>query len=113
MLAVLGVVGRRFVGPARVRLLRYTLLVTAEAERLLDAAMQLTDAERAELAAILADSVGDGASPTEVDTAWIAEAKRRLEDIRSGNATSVPWEDVSRKLRGMVARARGRDDSAR
>lgn len=76
--------------------------MTAEAERLLQAAMKLPDAERAELAAILADSVGDGSSEAEIEAAWIAEAKRRLEDIRSGKSKPVPSEEVERELEDLL-----------
>lgn len=86
--------------------------MTAEAERLLEAAMKLPDAERAELAAILADSIGDGSPEAEIEAAWIAEAKRRLEDIRSGKSKTIPWEQVDRKLRAMLDGARNRPASA-
>jgi putative addiction module component (TIGR02574 family) len=89
----------------------YTCCVTAEAERLLEAALKLPDAERAQLAAILADSIGDDASETDLEAAWLAEAKRRLTDIRSGNSETIPWEDVHRKLRAMLAEARTRQAS--
>ncbi len=78
---------------------------------MLEAAMKLPDDERAELAAILADSIGDGSSEEEIEAAWIAEAKRRLEDIRSGKSRTTPWEDVNRKLRAMLEGGRGRDSS--
>jgi putative addiction module component (TIGR02574 family) len=80
--------------------------VTAEAERVLEAALKLDDAERAQLAAVLADSIGHGASEAELEAAWLAEAKRRLEDVRSGKTETIPWEDVSRKLRAMLDGAR-------
>jgi putative addiction module component (TIGR02574 family) len=77
--------------------------VTAEAERLLEAAMKLPDAERAELAAILTDSIGDGHTEEEIDAAWIAEAKRRLEDIRSGKAQTIPSEEVEQEMEQIIA----------
>jgi putative addiction module component (TIGR02574 family) len=92
--------------------LSYTCTVSNEAERILEAAMKLSDGERAELAAILADSIGDGHSEEEIEAAWIAEAKRRLEDIRSGKSKTVPWEEVRGKLRAMLEGARQRRASA-
>lgn len=74
------------------------ILVTREAERLLDEALDLPEDERAELAAILSESVGHGASFGEIEAEWIAEAKRRLEDIRAGRGTTIPSEDVEREL---------------
>ena len=88
------------------------VVVTAEAERLLEAAMKLPDAERAELAVILADSIGDGSSDEEIEAAWVAEAKRRLQDIRAGKSKTIPWEDTDRKLRAMLDGARKRQASA-
>lgn len=76
--------------------------MTAEAERVLEAALDLPDAERAELAAILTDSIGDGAPDVEIEAAWIAEAKRRLADIRSGKSETVAWEDVERELDEII-----------
>jgi putative addiction module component (TIGR02574 family) len=64
--------------------------------------MALPEDERAELAAILVDSIGDGRSETEVDAAWLAEAKRRLEAVRSGQATLVPTEEVERELEDLL-----------
>ena len=86
--------------------------MTAEAERLLEAALKLPDDERAQLAVILVDSIGEGASEAEIETEWIAEAKRRLEDVRSGKSATIAWEDVDRKLRAMLDAARSRQSSA-
>lgn len=80
--------------------------MTAEAERVLEAALKLDDAERAQLAAVLADSLGDGGSDAELEAVWLAEAKRRLEDVRAGKSETIPWEDVSRKLCAMLDGAR-------
>lgn len=77
--------------------------VTREAERLLDAAMDLPEDERAELAAILSESVGRGSSFDKIEAEWIAEAKRRLEDVRAGRATTIPSEDVERELEEIIA----------
>ena len=78
--------------------------MTDEAERILEAAMKLPDAERAKLASLLADSVGDGSSDADIEAAWIAEAKRRWDDIVTGRATTTPFEEVNRKVRAMLER---------
>lgn len=80
------------------------MLVSTEASRILDAALELPESERAELAAILMDSIGDGSSPEEIQAAWIAEAKRRLAAIERGESTPVPLEDMMRRLRAKVRR---------
>ncbi len=75
--------------------------MTNATQSLLDAALQLPDQERAEFAAILADSVGDGTSRAEVDAAWIAEAKRRLAAVRGG-ASVVESGEVEHELDQLV-----------
>lgn len=77
--------------------------MTVEVKTVLAAAMALSDAERAELVAILADSIGDGRSQEEIDAAWLSEAKRRLEVVRAGGPV-VDSEDVERRLELMIAR---------
>lgn len=81
---------------------------TDDASRILDAAMRLPEAERAELAAILTDSIGDGSSPEEIEAAWIAEAKRRLEAVERGETIPVPFEDAMRRLAAKHRQARER-----
>jgi hypothetical protein len=33
---------------------------------------------------------------------WLAEAKRRLEAVRSGHATLIPTEEVERELQELI-----------
>jgi putative addiction module component (TIGR02574 family) len=86
--------------------------VTDNASRILDAALQLPDAERAELAAILTDSIGDGSSPEEIEASWIAEAKRRLATYRRGESTPIDLEDAMRELESKPRHRRDRRASA-
>jgi putative addiction module component (TIGR02574 family) len=72
--------------------------VTDNASRMLEAALQLPDAERAELAAILTDSIGDGSSLEAIEASWIAEANRRLAAYRRGETTPIDLEDAMREL---------------
>ena len=80
-------------------------VLTAATQTILDAAMELPEDERAELAAILADSIGDGRPVAEIDAAWLAVARQRLEDVRSGRATVIPTEEVERELEELLLRA--------
>ncbi len=73
-----------------------------ETQSLLDAVLTLPDDERAELSAILADSLGDGSRPSEVEAVWLAEARRRLQAVRTGRSKVVPSEDVERELDEIV-----------
>jgi putative addiction module component (TIGR02574 family) len=80
--------------------------LTTPTQNILDTALALPEHERAELAAILVDSIGDGRLEMEIDAAWLAEAKRRLEAVRSGQATLVPTEEVERELEDLILDAR-------
>jgi putative addiction module component (TIGR02574 family) len=79
--------------------------VTDEASRILDAALQLPDRERVELAVILADSIGDGSSPEEVRASWLAEVERRREALARGEETLVDFDDMMARLRAKVRRS--------
>lgn len=59
-------------------------------------AMQLTPAERAELADRLWASV---VSQAELDAAWTAEIERRVAQLESGEAETVAHEEVAARLR--------------
>lgn len=80
----------------------YTPRMTSEAERILEAALRLPEADRIELAAILEDSIGDGSTDEEIEAAWLAEVKRRMADLESGRSQPVAWEEVRRELFEMV-----------
>lgn len=82
-------------------------IMSAEVQRILEAALKLTDNERAQVLAVLADSMGTGGATDEVVMrAWVAEAKRRLDDIRSGRESTVPAAEVLRKGRELIEQAK-------
>jgi putative addiction module component (TIGR02574 family) len=64
---------------------------------LLNNALRLTTAERAELAAELLASL-DGEPEDDVEAAWAAEIPRRVERVRSGQAKGRPWSEVRERL---------------
>jgi putative addiction module component (TIGR02574 family) len=78
--------------------------VTTDTERLLDELLELPREERAAIAAILSDGIEREPSP-EVEASWVAEAKRRLEAVRSGRSIPVASEVVEEELDAIVARA--------
>ncbi|MFO7562421.1 MAG: addiction module protein [Enhygromyxa sp.] len=82
--------------------------VSTEASQIIEAAMKLPDAERAFVAAVLTDSIGDGSTREEIEAAWLAEVKRRRDDLDAGRTQPVPWEDVREKLHSKIRRARER-----
>jgi len=67
------------------------------AEQVLEAALALPEAERAEVAARLQESTGGFASP-EIAAAWEEEIAARLREIDDGSVELIPAEDVHREL---------------
>jgi putative addiction module component (TIGR02574 family) len=57
--------------------------------------LHLSDAERAELAAVLIESLEHGSEPVdEVESAWSDEIKRRLGQIERGEVKTIPWDQA-------------------
>jgi putative addiction module component (TIGR02574 family) len=74
----------------------YNLDMSQEADELLKKALTLSPDDRAQLAGSLIDSLDemDGA----VAEAWNQEIARRIEELDSGKAKTIPWEEVRRKV---------------
>jgi putative addiction module component (TIGR02574 family) len=53
--------------------------------------------ERGDLAARLLESLDTGADP-DADAAWDEEIRQRLDDVRAGRATPVPWSEARRQI---------------
>jgi putative addiction module component (TIGR02574 family) len=69
-------------------------------DELLRQALQLDPKARAELAALLLDSV-PAERKEDVDSAWEAEVARRVRELETGSVATIPWEEVrDRLLRG-------------
>jgi putative addiction module component (TIGR02574 family) len=71
--------------------------MSSQAVKILDDAMKLSDAERADLAACLFASL-DQATHAELEPAWEAEIERRLHAIDDGEATLIPWEAARQRI---------------
>jgi putative addiction module component (TIGR02574 family) len=78
--------------------------MSPEVSDLLKRALALPSDERAALANTLLDSLDTPKeSATEsVEEAWDQEAARRIEDLKTGKAMTVPWEQLHRELLAMV-----------
>jgi putative addiction module component (TIGR02574 family) len=66
-------------------------------QELFNSALQLSDRDRAELAGLLLESLEedvDGVS----QAAWSDEIAQRLEELKSGSVTPIPWTEVRRRL---------------
>ena len=68
--------------------------MTRQALELLQKALSLSDGERAALAGSLLDSL-DATVREGAERAWIA---RRIADLDSGKAKTVPWEEVRARI---------------
>jgi putative addiction module component (TIGR02574 family) len=76
--------------------------MTEQASNLLQKALSLSEEERADLACSLLNSldptVDEGASG-----AWDKEVARRISDLDSGRAKSVPWEEVRGRISAKLS----------
>ena len=59
--------------------------------------MHLDESERAALASLLIESL-DMEVEEGVEAAWVAEIERRVAELDSGAAITVPWEEVKARL---------------
>ena len=72
--------------------------MSTNAEQLLNAALALPDEERLEMAEALAASLQPTDRPP-FDEAWRAVIQRRAAELRNGEVTPLPWEEVRRWAR--------------
>jgi putative addiction module component (TIGR02574 family) len=75
--------------------------MSEEATELLKRALTLPLEERAELASSLMESL-DLIQDEDVEAAWQEEIARRIEDLRTGRAKTVPWTEVRKKARVIL-----------
>ena len=71
--------------------------MNARVDHLLDEALALDPDERSALVVALLDSL-DGEDETATTKAWAEEIRRRRDELRSGAATAVPWEEARARL---------------
>jgi putative addiction module component (TIGR02574 family) len=67
------------------------------------AVMKLDEGDRADLAAMILDSL-DGADPNDSDQDSLTEAKRRGEELRSGAVKGIPEEEFMAEFRALRAK---------
>jgi putative addiction module component (TIGR02574 family) len=73
-------------------------------EALRDAALALSEAERAKLARDLIASL-DGPADDDVAEAWDIELCRRINEVESGRAQLLDVEDVLARIRARIDKA--------
>ena len=66
-------------------------------KKVFEEALHLDESERAALASLLIESL-DMEVEEGVEAAWVAEIERRVAELDSGTATTVPWEEVKARL---------------
>ncbi len=71
--------------------------MTQQAQNLLRKALSLSEEERADLACSLMDSL-DGSADPSAEAAWNEEIARRIAELDSGKAKTVPWEEVRHRI---------------
>lgn len=70
-------------------------------EQLAEQAMSLPPESRARLADLLVESL-DANAPGPIDYLWLAEAKRRRDEVRSGRVRSIPGEEALQDVRNSI-----------
>jgi putative addiction module component (TIGR02574 family) len=71
--------------------------MTQEADELLKIALGLSAKDRATLAGSLIDSLDD-VDEVSVQEAWNEEISRRIDELDSGKAKTIPWDEVRRRI---------------
>jgi putative addiction module component (TIGR02574 family) len=73
--------------------------MSTTADNLYQAALQLPEGERADLAAKLMDSI-DPITDADLDEAWDVEIAKRIEELEQGSVKAVPWAEARRIIAG-------------
>jgi hypothetical protein len=72
-------------------------------EQLAEQAMSLATESRARLADLLVESL-DADELGQIDHLWVAEAKRRRDEVRSGHVEPIPGDETLQRVRADVRR---------
>jgi len=72
-------------------------------EKLAEQAMNLPSESRAHLADLLVESL-DADTLTEIDQLWLAEAKRRRDEVRSDQVKTIPGDEALQSVRDSLRR---------
>lgn len=79
--------------------------MTPEVSKLLERALSLSLDEQEALADSLISNLGGKVDPG-LQADWEAEIKKRIAELDSGEAKTIPWEEV--RLRNLAKLPRGR-----
>ena len=71
--------------------------MNANASQILNGALKLKEKERAEIAAILMQSLDEDIDPA-AEAEWDAEIRKRLDEIDSGKIKMLSWQEIEEVL---------------
>jgi putative addiction module component (TIGR02574 family) len=78
------------------------MFMSSNLAELLEQASELSEADRATLAALLIESL-EPEQTADIEATWAVEIKRRVAELDAGTVTTVPWsavrEELQRRLR--------------
>jgi putative addiction module component (TIGR02574 family) len=94
----------KFAGCAKMGIVSMAQM-TPEVSKLLKRALSLSVDEQEALADSLISNLGGRVDPG-VQAAWEAEIERRIAELDSGAAKTVPWEEVRRRNLAKLPRGR-------
>ena len=83
----------------------YNRDVTSKAQQVLREALSLPPRARADIAGTLLYSL-DVKDDPDIEAAWAVEIERRVNEVYSGEVSLIPWEQVRRRLRAGLRRAK-------
>jgi|GEM_PF-360856 len=79
----------------------YTAQVTSATKKILEDALTLPENEREALVEALSDSLDPEA--IELGPEWTSEIRNRIAQIESGEAKTIPWDEVDARIRKSLA----------
>ena len=71
--------------------------MSVDSEKLVEQALQLSESERADIAASLIDSLDYTVDP-DVEVEWEREILKRVGELKSRSVETIPWTMVRKKL---------------
>ena len=81
--------------------------MTQEASELLKKALALSSDERAQLVDSLLESLDERHEDhAAVEAAWNDEIARRIDELDSGKAKTIPWEEVRQRISAKLTNGR-------
>lgn len=74
--------------------------MSTAADTLFQAALQLPEGERADLAARLMETI-KADTEADWDEAWSAEIAKRMDELNQGKVKTIPWDEVRQRMLGV------------